>query len=314
MTRIHHQHTKKAQRLGVHLIDVESHIRAYWPNQNVEIWALDSSTALQQIDALQQLYRMAEERDIEIRSHCYKTNPTVVFMSINGETTGEGKTPMQWLAFDDPFAAFADSAQHELEPVPNGPAPEPHKPPELGDSKHAVFFEEDPAPTINKVPTDGALAYQQGFPAADCPFEDGTDEFTVWNDQWDDAADNAEEAEEEKISASVVKDKFRARYAEAGHPTHCGDELATKLNSLVGLNSKTDLDLFDRICTQNGVDLSKYKRTGNGWQGRLRMTGRNLLAKRVHANGGQLLLPETLHEGCWQMSAEWMASQKFKGQ
>lgn len=118
-----------------------------------------------------------------------------------------------------------------------------------------------------------------------------------------------EVAEDETLPVkSVVKPKYRAIYAEAGHPAHCGDEMAEKLNNLVTNGKGTNIEFFQMIMQANEINMSKYKTTGNGWQGRYRMTGRNMLAKKVYANGGVLKLPsgETL-----QMSADWMSSQRF---
>lgn len=116
----------------------------------------------------------------------------------------------------------------------------------------------------------------------------------------------AQDTEEEALPAkSVVKPKYRAIYAEAGHPAHCGDELAEKLNNLVNNSKGTNIEFFQMIMQANEIDMSKYKTTGNGWQGRYRMTGRNLLAKKLRDNGGVLKLPngEVL-----QMSSEWMSN------
>lgn len=183
-------------------------------------------------------------------------------------------------------------------------------------------------PTIpREVPKDGGEAYKQGFAAAECPHEPGSPEYEHWHSDWDAAADEAtaedvrateseeedEEAgeEEEKPDRSVVKSEYRARYAEAGHPSHCGDELAIRLNNLCLTKEGIEMARFETICAANGVDLSKYKRTGNGWQGRMRMTGRNILAGKVFAAGGVLKTGGL--EGAepeYRMSGEWMASRR----
>jgi len=175
---------------------------------------------------------------------------------------------------------------------------------------------------IPQVPEDGGEAYAAGFTAGDCPFEEGTELFDVWNEQFDAAADawseNAEstaatmeaEGEREAVERSVVKPEYRARYAEAGHPTHCGDELAILLNNLCLTNKGIDMDRFEALCMANGVDLSKYNRTTRGWQGRLRMTGRNIMAGRVFAAGGVVKAGIEGTEAEYRMSAEWMASRR----
>ena len=176
---------------------------------------------------------------------------------------------------------------------------------------------------IKKAPTDGAEAYEQGFTAADCPFSEDEQpiEFLQWNEEWDAAADakgeepaeepEAEEPDEEPEEKSVVKREYRARYAEMGHPTTCGDELANLLNNLcLTKGGAIDMPRFEAICEANGVDLSKYNRTTNGWQGRLRMTGRNILAGRVFAAGGVVLTPVEGAEPQYTLSSDWMASRR----
>jgi len=179
------------------------------------------------------------------------------------------------------------------------------------------------------VPDDGAQAYKEGWTAADNPYrgQDGHDDegdeaaneaADAWDAAFDEAADaHANGEDEEPEGGSVVKNVYRMRYAEAGHPNHCGDWLAETLNNLILGKTMTDLDNFEALCDVNGVSLAKYKRTGNGWQGRLRMTGRNLLARKVYAAGGRMVLPPSLREQAGgaeflQADAEWMALQKFK--
>jgi hypothetical protein len=166
------------------------------------------------------------------------------------------------------------------------------------------------------VPEDGAEAYRQGFSAADCPFSSETEDdeeyekFEQWNTDWDAAADEAEP----EPSGSVVKEEYRARYAEMGHPTHCGDWLAEFLNErcIVGDGKETDLGRFEAICNANEISLAKYNRTTNGWQGRLRMTGRNLL-KAVVVRTGFILVPNG--DGLidkFEADPEWRASKMPK--
>lgn len=108
---------------------------------------------------------------------------------------------------------------------------------------------------------------------------------------------SADEDEEER-TGSVVPDIFKKRYAEAGHPGHCGDWLALQLNGLCqtmdGKKTITDLDRLEAIANANGVAPARVDRLGtatNGWQGRYRMTVRNMLAKVV-ADKGFLFIPE----------------------
>jgi hypothetical protein len=160
---------------------------------------------------------------------------------------------------------------------------------------------------INGIPTNGDLAYKEGWFAGDCPYMEEDNDFQRWNDEWDAAADEHENEKPPKIG-SVVTNRYRAVYSESGHPTHCGDELALLLNSLCSNKAGTNISLFESICAANHVDLSKYNRTTKGWQGRLRMTGRNLLAKRVAANGGRLYMPEGMQPDSYQLDTDWVSN------
>lgn len=125
----------------------------------------------------------------------------------------------------------------------------------------------------------------------------------------DDEADEVEADEaESELSGSVVSPTYRARYAEAGHPTHCGDWLAEQLIQRTTNKAGVNVEMVDTIAELNGVDLSKYDRTRHGWQGRLRMTMRNILARKVWLNGGVLRCVE----GEIKAPAEWMQAQRFK--
>lgn len=107
----------------------------------------------------------------------------------------------------------------------------------------------------------------------------------------------AEELEEETPDGvgSVVKQKYRARYKESGRfGVGSGDWLDTVLTNLCSNKEGINIDTFELICKVNGVDTSKYKHEGHGWQGRLRMTGRNLLAKQVYFSR-ELMVP--IHMG-----------------
>ena len=107
-----------------------------------------------------------------------------------------------------------------------------------------------------------------------------------------------EEEEEEETSGSVVPEKYKVLYAERGNPTHCGDWLALTLNKLCrvmdGKKETTDLDRLEAIANANGVAPERWGKLGvatNGWQGRFRMTVRNMLTK-VCAGQGYLFVPE----------------------
>ena len=178
----------------------------------------------------------------------------------------------------------------------------------------------DPTPVIARnatgVPLDGAIAYAEGILAADNPHPEGSEEGDLWDTQWDQAADDAPEDTGGK-GGSVVASKYRTKYAEMGHPTHCGDWLANLLNNYCVGDKNTDLETAERIFALNGVDTSKYKRDGVGWQGRIRMTGRNLLAKKVFL-AKKIVVPNTPTDtghtdGGYEIEApaDWIAAQRF---
>ncbi len=124
-----------------------------------------------------------------------------------------------------------------------------------------------------------------------------------------DAIHNAQEAgvetetdedEEEKPTSSVVPVRYRELYRRVSDGTNCGDWLATTLNESckdgIGKRAPFKIDVFHHILMLNGVNLTGAWVTNrnNGWQGRYRMTGRNMLTKIV-AGTGILLVghPET---------------------
>jgi hypothetical protein len=108
-------------------------------------------------------------------------------------------------------------------------------------------------------------------------------------------------------SGNIVKPLYRQRYARMGHPRHCGDELAELLNRLCLVDDALNLEVFEAIMDINGVDISMYNRTRQGWEGRLRMTGRNKLAAVVRAHDGQVKMPPHISDGAvYQLSDEWI--------
>lgn len=102
--------------------------------------------------------------------------------------------------------------------------------------------------------------------------------------------------EEEKRPASVVPIKYRKRYSEVSDGTNCGDWLALKLNEYckngIGKRAPFLLARFESILQMNNVDMSGnwVVNRNSGWQGRYRMTGRNMLSKKV-ADSGLLMIP-----------------------
>lgn len=122
--------------------------------------------------------------------------------------------------------------------------------------------------------------------------------------------------EDEAASGGVVPLKYKQRYAAEGHPDNCGDWLALTLNTLchklVGEKGKTAFDIEKMIAINdaNGLETSKYTvNQSRGWEGRYRMTTRNMLAKVVAA-AGVLYVPEGVIDGGDQelkAPADWCA-------
>lgn len=140
----------------------------------------------------------------------------------------------------------------------------------------------------------------------------------VLEDLTSDEADQIEEAdataqeEETERGGSVVPDTYKRRYAEAGHPSTCGDWLSDVLNPLVTNNQgKLDADAMAEVARLNGVSTDKLNRTTAGWQGRFRMTARNLLVKVV-AKNGFLSVPASEDGDTVKAPAEWVAANQPK--
>lgn len=118
------------------------------------------------------------------------------------------------------------------------------------------------------------------------------------------AADNAK-------AGSVVKGKYKARYAEraAGKglgkvaQRSCWDWLAQELAAECLDGSKIDIGRFCRTLEANGVDHSRWNNRSKGWEGRLRMTGR-LALQRVVAEQGHL---KTIEGATIDAPADWVA-------
>src|SRR5262245_58469616 len=98
---------------------------------------------------------------------------------------------------------------------------------------------------------DGGVAFAEGVARDENPYTNETLN-KRWAEQWDaaNAEANPPEEQEDKHQEgdgefkeddegtpvgekSVVKSRYRVKYAELGHPKHCGDWLAQVLNNLV---------------------------------------------------------------------------------
>jgi len=283
---VHHTKIKQAMQIGCHLSESTNHrYRIFWPQRSVELFGHTIDEALDEMRATQSILHFNPDYKV-ITNH---SDTTVTLMN---RMTGKimKQTPAQ------PTEIWAIIEAEEDQWVV--PLNEPLQEDEMSDR-------------INGIHINGAVAFKEGVPAADCPYMDESDDFSRWNNEWDEAADQAENP---PPKGSVVTNRYRATYSEYGHPTHCGDELAILLNNLCLNKAGINLELFEAICAANGVNLTRYNRTTKGWQGRLRMTGRNLLAKRLKSNGGKLIMPPNMMPDSYTLSYDWMvqAEQKYK--
>lgn len=115
--------------------------------------------------------------------------------------------------------------------------------------------------------------------------------------------DPEEGAEDEGAPVVVVAPLYKQRYAEGGHPEHCGDWLAYQLEGAFATTATNDkgkavasfdTDAFSACLTDNGIELvgkwAALPTSGQpGWQGRYRMNGRQKLERQV-ASCGELVL------------------------
>lgn len=323
---IHHSQIKKAEKAGYSLSEQEEGgVRAFWPKRALPIYGSSAADAMAQMQAAMAILGS----DDEFRIPTPLTRLVAVYRQEDNKVlVGTPMPPVAAHALI--FGGKAEWADPEDAPEAPEDGDAPFDDADTATGSEATAGSAEPPATsstkierINGVAIDGAIAFAEGTPAGDCPYssedqrqteDDNSDEydnFIRWNEEWDAAADAKSEADEDGKGGSVVSQKYRAKYAEAGHPTHCGDWLAETLNEICLNKEGVNLELFEGICALNGVDTSKYKRSGVGWQGRIRMTGRNLMSKRVFLNEGKLILPESM--GSFkQAPEEWMAQQRFK--
>lgn len=97
-----------------------------------------------------------------------------------------------------------------------------------------------------------------------------------------------EEVEEEEVpeSGSVVKDKYRERYREEGHPDDCGDVVAGVMAKTLKASGELDIDRLWKLAQANGIEYTKYMTGNRGWQGRARMSIGNVLRGRLRRGEG----------------------------
>jgi hypothetical protein len=313
---IHHSQIKKAEKMGVQLTEEDGAVAAFWPKRALKLYASSAADAISQAQAAIAIHNAEPDFKIVVDPHQHRL---VDVVDENGMVLKGGPMPpvaAHKLIVVDRRTEWVNPEEDRIEDNTPGNTGGYDGPFGVSATDTSVSGTKSTVERINGVAIDGKVAYSEGTPAGDCPYSsEGEDDeeyenFERWNSEWDEAADAAEE--EDGKTGTVVAEKYRAKYAEAGHPTHCGDWLANTLNGLVLNKGGTNLELLEAIADLNNVSLAKYKRDGVGWQGRLRMTARNLMAKKVWLNGGKLMLPQTINGGMMQAPAEWMAEQRYK--
>lgn len=127
------------------------------------------------------------------------------------------------------------------------------------------------------------------------------------------------EDEDEEISGSIVAGTYKAGYAEAGHPDHCGDWLAKALEGRFEVtvevdgkqSTQLDRDAWNRFLSDNGLNPGRWSHLNNG---QLRMTGGNALRSQVFRNGGTYILDGQEHKAPRAWMAEKTAALKAREQ
>jgi hypothetical protein len=110
---------------------------------------------------------------------------------------------------------------------------------------------------------------------------------------WEDldvAPEAGEEQDEEERTGGVVKVKYKVAYKERGCASHCGDWLAEALHGAFDVDDVFHPAAFEGCLRQNGVPFEGKWATlpssgQNGWQGRFRMNGRQVLEKHIAETG-----------------------------
>ena len=110
------------------------------------------------------------------------------------------------------------------------------------------------------------------------------------------------EEDDEREGGSVVAPHYKRQYAEDGHPNNNGDWLNgifadLKLVIAEGKKTRTDVQGFNTLFAENGIISEDHKFGGafhgtaprtNGWEGRFRMSGGNML-RRIISDAGVLI-------------------------
>ena len=100
---------------------------------------------------------------------------------------------------------------------------------------------------------------------------------------------------------TVVKTAYKHRYQDRAKARGLTDKASRRGNGdwlqrevqaeTIGKDGKFDLAKFEAILDANGVDYSRWNRTSNGWQGRVRMSG-SLVLRGVVGKSGMFRTPD----------------------
>lgn len=108
-----------------------------------------------------------------------------------------------------------------------------------------------------------------------------------------DGEQEQEEEEPEAGAASVVKHKYRVRYAENDSKgASCWDDFAKLLHSYLNdEDGKLNVERTLELCDANDINGRKYLNRNRGWEGRLRMTISNILRAKLRKEGFKMVWP-----------------------
>jgi hypothetical protein len=199
------------------------------------------------------------------------------------------------------------------------------------DKLAAMLAAEYPAISLGAEYTEDETAvtgYWANHVAADGTIEglyegDKVPDIATLLDACEDAGLDPEEgAEEPKVSGSVVPETYRKRYQSASsNGQTCGDWLAEFLVSETHTGGVFSHEAFTELLVSNNVDMTKrwaqLPVSGQqGWVGRYRMNGRQVLEKIVakqgfvlDASGTRYDVPEAAMSILRDKHAKWLAKE-----
>lgn len=98
-----------------------------------------------------------------------------------------------------------------------------------------------------------------------------------------------EHTTERHASRSVVSEAKKKEYAANGTKGRgCGDDLWEFCLRFLGDDGKLLVAAWEAFLTENGIRHEHWRREGNGWQGRLRMSGS--VSLRAKAKRGEAIV------------------------